>query len=772
MKIQFKVWMQILLLSYTCLPVVAVPAAENPTYSIGVLVIREEQVTRQRWTPTAEYLTRQIPNANFTITPIPFSGIESALQNKTIDFLLANSGIYIKAEHKFHAFRLATLVNKAGTHPVNRFGGVIFTHRNNTRIEALEDLKRTTVGAVNPTSLGGYLMAKRRLLAQGIEMDKEMTVRFFNSHDAVVQAVLNGEVDAGTVRSDTLEQMSANGAIQLSDIKVLSLQKRDNFPYLLSTQLYPEWPIAALAHTAKALDEKVSIALMNMPHDHPAAMSSGIFGWTVPANYEPVHELYRALNMPPHQHPPPTLMRYIRHHPIASLLTLVSIALIITSLFILTGYNQRLRKTRQKLSNTVDTLRSTKAELKLNLSQLKESENKFTHLANSALDAIIMLNPPGRIEFWNPAASQIFGYTSEQAKNLPVDQWLISNQQASQYFNNADNRQAPLPGTLLELEARRQSGEIFPVETAISTVSLDKGWHVICLLRDITQRKIIEAEREQLALQRTQHHKMTALAQLADGIAHEINTPIQTINNNLSFIEEAQQDNHDLIETYRQLTAAIESRSDLTAALAACNEKREEIDLDYLNEEISTTIQQCREGTEQVSRIVRSMRIFTSDNTTHEPTDLNKLIRDIVEISRYQWEKASDLVTNLEENLPLVNCSPSEMHQALINILMNAIQALEESPKQTQGTITISSKHNNHYIQLEISDNGNGIPEAVQEQIFNPFFTTRDVGQGTGQGLTLSHDIVVRKHKGKLDFKTAAGAGTTFTLQLPLDRVN
>jgi signal transduction histidine kinase len=152
--------------------------------------------------------------------------------------------------------------------------------------------------------------------------------------------------------------------------------------------------------------------------------------------------------------------------------------------------------------------------------------------------------------------------------------------------------------------------------------------------------------------------------------------------------------------------------------------------------------------------------------------NLNKLIRDILDISRYQWEKAADLLTSLDEELPLVVCSPSEMHQALINILMNAIQALEESPKQEPGKITITSQHNNHSIQIEISDNGNGIPEAAQDQIFNPFFTTRDVGQGAGQGLTLSHDIVVRKHKGKLDFKTATGRGTTFTLQLPLDRVN
>ncbi|RLW70948.1 MAG: hypothetical protein B6D71_04470, partial [gamma proteobacterium symbiont of Stewartia floridana] len=138
----------------------------------------------------------------------------------------------------------------------------------------------------------------------------------------------------------------------------------------------------------------------------------------------------------------------------------------------------------------------------------------------------------------------------------------------------------------------------------------------------------------------------------------------------------------------------------------------------------------------------------------------------------YQWEQIAELETDLDETLPLVTCSPSEMHQALINILMNAVQALEEQSKQGSGKITISSRRQQLYAELAISDNGDGIPESAQEKIFNPFFTTRDVGEGTGQGLTLSHDIVVRKHNGKLDFSTEAGFGTTFRLQLPLDQAD
>ncbi|MCG8083802.1 MAG: PhnD/SsuA/transferrin family substrate-binding protein [Candidatus Thiodiazotropha taylori] len=747
-------------------------AAEAPSYAIGVLAKRGESITLQRWSATADYLTQQIEDARFRIVPLPFEAIEPAIQTQQIDFLLANSGIYIKAEHDFRAFRIATLINKVGDYGVNRFGGVIFTRKDNTALQRLSDLKGTRFGAVNPTSLGGFLMAKRELLSHEIDVDKETTLHFFGTHDAVVDAVIRGEVDAGTVRTDTLEQMSASGLVQLHEIKVLNLQTNQGFPYLISTQLYPEWPLAALPHTAKSLDEKVSIALLKMPLDHPAAVASRIFGWTVPANYEPVHELYRSLNIPPHKRLPPNLIEWTEHHPIATFMTLASVVLIIISLVLLSENNRRLRNTQQRLSQTIGKLKSTESKLKENLSQLQESENKFTQLAESALDGIIMLDPQGKIEFWNPAAGKIFGYTSEQAANLAIGQWLPSDQAENPILDSIGNGDTPLAGTLLELEAMRKSGERFPAEAAISSVTLDRGQHVICLIRDITQRKIIEAEREQLALQRTQHHKMTALAQLADGIAHEINTPIQTINNNLNFIEEAHQDSHDLISTYLALTDAIENNTDLSSKLETCNEKREEIDLDYLKDEVTTTIQQCLQGTEQVSRIVRSMRIFTSDSAVHEATDLNKLIRDIVSISRYQWEQIAELETDLDETLPLVTCSPSEMHQALINILMNAVQALEEQSKQGSGKITISSRRQQLYAELAISDNGDGIPESAQEQIFNPFFTTRDVGEGTGQGLTLSHDIVVRKHHGKLDFSTEAGIGTTFRLQLPLDQAD
>ena len=750
-------------------------AAES--YVIGVLAKRGEQIAMDRWTLTADYLTQQVPAAQFHVSPLTFEQIEPAIRSGKIDFLLANSGIYIQAEHRFGAFRIATLVNHSGDYALTQFGGVIFTRARNPSLQSLYSLRDKSFAAVNPTSLGGYLMARQELLEQGIDTEQDMTLNFLGTHDAVVKAVLAGQADAGTVRSDTIERMAAGGLIRLDRIKVLKPRDIEGFPYRLSTRLYPEWPMAALPHTPKSLVEKVSTVLLNMPPDHPAALTSDTRGWTVPANYQPVHELYRTLNLAPHRREPPSLDEWTQHNPATATVTISSLLLLLISLLTLLRYNRRLTLTQQDLSHAIHNEHMIAGRLKENLTHLQQSEEKFIQLAESALDAIIMLDPQGRVEFWNSAAIKIFGYTLEEAQNTSPDEWLTSANdkvpQTNDILRYIGNSSSPMPGTTLELEATRKSGETFPIEAALSSVMLNGGWYVICLIRDITQRKEMEAERQRMELHLSQHHKMTALAQLANGIAHEINTPIQTISNNLGFLKEAFEDSRELVRLQRQLVTAAQDVPQLAARVDKCKKLCDEIDLEFLEEEVATTLNQSQQGTEQVSRIVRSMRVFANtDNPTPEKTDLGKLIQDVLAISRHLWHPSARIVTQSDANLPLVSCFPGELHQAVLNLLLNAVQAIEDKPGETEGEITIASRYLGNKVQIEISDNGNGIPEEARAHIFNPFFTTRDVGKGTGQGLTLSHDIVVQKHGGTLDFKTETGKGTTFYLQLPMEPVS
>jgi PAS domain S-box-containing protein len=760
-----------LLLSYLMAGATELP--NEKVFYIGVLAKRGEQIALQRWTQTATYLNQQIPTSRFRIVPLTFKEINPAIQQKKIDFLLANSGIYIEAEHKFGAFRIATLINHIGKHAQISFGGVVFTRADNHQLQSLSDLKGSSFAAVSSTSLGGYLMARRELSEQGIDTEGDMHLHFLGTHDAVVNAVLAGQVDAGTVRSDTLTRMAKTGLINLDRVKVLNANPIEGFPFLLSTPLYPEWPMAALAGTPKSLVKQVTIALLNMPTDHPAALSSHTAGWTVPANYQPVHELYRALNLPPHHQNPPSLNEWTRDNPITTSIISTVLLLLLISILLLTKTNRRLSKTQRDLTKAVMIQKKTARQLNENLARLQQSEQKFTQLAESTLDAIVMLNPQGKVEFWNTSATKIFGYSAKEAMGMSVEKWLLNlaedeNQDNSilRYIGNSDD---PLPDTLLEFETTRKSGERFPIEAAISSVRLHNGWYVICLLRDITQRKAIETEKQLMSLQLSQHNKMTALSQLANGIAHEINTPIQTINNNLEFLKEAFEDNQKLIQTLQDLVIAARKLPELSVKVEAFTDKCEEIDKEFLDKEIPSTLLQSRQGTEQISQIVRSMRIFaTHDNPIPEKTDLNKLIQDVLAISRHLWHPIARVEAHYDNDLPRISCFPGELHQALLNLLINAVQAIESKSDTKEGEITITSQLLGDKVQVEIKDNGIGIPEDAREHIFNPFFTTHDVGNGTGQGLSLCHDIVVQKHGGTIDFKTEIGVGTTFFLQLPV----
>ncbi|MEJ2590205.1 MAG: PhnD/SsuA/transferrin family substrate-binding protein [Candidatus Thiodiazotropha sp.] len=748
------------------------PAITPQPVRIGVLAKRGTQIALARWSPTADYLSETIPDFRFTIVPLSFEQISPAIRERNIDFLLANSAIYVQTEHGFHVFRIATLINRRGDHPVSRFGGVIFTRRENRDIEGLADLKQRSFAAVDRNSFGGYLMARREFSDQGIDTERDLHTRFFGTHDAVVHAVLNGEADAGTVRTDTLERMAADHLIDLQRIKLLHVRTEDAFPYRLSTRLYPEWPMAALPHVPNDLVKAVSRALLGMPPDHPAALAGHSFGWTVPANYQQVHELFAALNLPPHAMPPPSLKAWAIHHPLATAITASLLLLLLISVIRLSRLNRQLLASRRKLAHAVSEQQQTSAQLADNLARLKQSEEKFVSLAESAFDAIVMLDPRGRVEFWNLAAEKIFGFLAAEAIGMKTDQWLLPRAQADDRSNeillSIGHIDSPLPGTNLELVALRRDGEQFPAEAALSSVCLNDGWHVICVLRDITRRKQLEAERRRLESELGQHHKMAALAQLAEGIAHEINTPMQTIGNNLEFLREAFDDTQALLATHEAMLSQLRQREELAGMVAACDRAREDADPDFIAEEAVKAIAQSLDGAEQVKRIVRSMQVFANpDSPAAETTDVGKLIHDLLAITRKRWSPIAEVQFDAGEHPIEIECFPGELSQALLNLLINAVQAIEERKDPPPGRIEIRLRQLETAVEIRIADNGRGIPPEAREQVFNPFFSTRGVGRGSGQGLTHSHDVVVRGHHGSLTFETEMERGTEFILRLP-----
>lgn len=327
--------------------------------SIGVLALRGPEKAEQMWSATATYLERALPGNRFHIVPLDFDGVRLAVRQGSIDFVLTNSSYYVELESLYGVSAVATLKNRFNGGPGHStFGGVLFARADRQDIRSLADLRKKRFAAVDPSSFGGWQVGWRELLHHGIDPDQDFrSLSFEHTHDAVVYAVRDGRVDAGTVRTDTLERMAEEGKIRLEDFLVLNRQQVEGFPLMLSTPLYPEWPLARLRQVPDPLAVGVAIALMQMPADDPAARAGLITGWTLPHNYQPVHDALRELRIGAYEH--------LRRLTLAEVLAaygrwLLLAALLAVTGFVVLGYvsrmNRRLRVSQGELQNLNVTL--------------------------------------------------------------------------------------------------------------------------------------------------------------------------------------------------------------------------------------------------------------------------------------------------------------------------------------------------------------------------------------------------------------------------------
>ena len=276
----------------------------NNTIYIGILAKRGIERGYEQWSPTADYLSSKITGYNFQVVPLDFNEVYEAVEKQTIDFVFANSSYYVGLSKKWDITRIATLKNLRLGESYTEFGGVIFTLASRKEINVLKDLKGKSFAAVDKNSFGGWQMAFREFHDNKINPFKDFSSFIFTgTHDSVVEQVLSGKVDAGTVRTDTIERMTMEGKIDKNKLKVLSTKNADTnfFPFALSTQLYPEWPIAKLEHTDRFLAEEVTAALLAMDPSDPAAIAGICEGWTIPSSYRSVDETLQILKIFPYE---------------------------------------------------------------------------------------------------------------------------------------------------------------------------------------------------------------------------------------------------------------------------------------------------------------------------------------------------------------------------------------------------------------------------------------------------------------------------------------
>jgi signal transduction histidine kinase len=290
---------------------------------------------------------------------------------------------------------------------------------------------------------------------------------------------------------------------------------------------------------------------------------------------------------------------------------------------------------------------------------------------------------------------------------------------------------------------------VIPIRDSSGTTS---QWLVA--VDDITERRLFE-------YQSAQAQKLESIGQLASGIAHEINTPIQYVGDNGKFLEQA----------FKELLAALDDPS-LPRRGTEFETGASDASLEYLRDEVPKAIEQLLEGVDRVARIVRAMKEFSHPDSTEKTLiDLNRAIESTAVVSRNEWKYVAELETNLDPSLPLVNAFPGEINQVVLNLIVNAahaIQAVVRDCPGTKGKIAVATRRTGDFAEVSIRDSGTGIPSAIQSRVFDPFFTTKEVGKGTGQGLFIAHTVVVKKHGGTIHFETEEGKGTTFVVRLPL----
>lgn len=482
---------------------------------VGVLNRGSPEEAMEMWPPTLRYLTESIPGNVFQLRPLDLQDLGAAVARGELDFVVTNSGHYVQLEMQYGASRIATLKKHyTGNVYTTQFGGVILVRADREDLRQVSDLRNKHFMAVNERAFGGWTVALRELKAEGIDQDDLASVRFAGNHQDVVRAVIDGTVDGGTVRTETIEHMALNGEIDPGAIRVLrpthlQISPQDvHFPFARSTRLYPEWPFARLPNTDDRLAEQVAVALLQMPPDSDAAKSARVTGWTVPLNYQPVHELMRELRLGPYAELEAlTLAGAMRRHwgwvaiTLAALLTLS-----ITTLYV-TRLNRRMLNAKLALEH--EGQERNRAE-----QDVRQSEERFRNLVETTHDFVWETDPFGNYTYASPQVRQLLGIDPAELINRPLDSIKVARPETTGGLSlTLFHRQQPFVS--VETTCRHRDGQLVVLECSgvpyFDSHNEFKGFRGIN--RDITER-----QQSAEALYREKERAQVTLDSIIDGV--------------------------------------------------------------------------------------------------------------------------------------------------------------------------------------------------------------------------------------------------------------
>lgn len=398
--------------------------------------------------------------------------------------------------------------------------------------------------------------------------------------------------------------------------------------------------------------------------------------------------------------------------------------------------------------------------------QNEESNLEYKQLLTAISSIIIVLDESNNIKLWNKSAENIFQLSFDEVQHRDLDQIAISCER--QAINNAikECREKNQVVRTSEIAYTRADGNAGFLGFSLNPINSENSSKLSILIvgADITAKK--DMEKQLLHAQ-----KLESIGQLSAGIAHEINTPIQYVGDNINFLSDSFSELASLVENIKQLAEAADQNSPGSDMSKKIHAAMASTDIDYLLEEIPAAIDQSKEGVFRVSKIVNAMKEFSHGSDKKVNADINRAINSTIIVAQSEWKNVAEIETNFEEDLPIVPCFLSEINQVILNMIINAVHAIEDTladKQKSQTKIKITTRTVDDSVEISISDSGSGIPEAIRNRVFDPFFTTKEVGKGSGQGLSIAHDVITRKHGGTISVNSKHGEGTTFIIMLPL----
>ena len=682
---------------------------------IGVLAKRGPDRCLQKWSPTAQYLSEKIPGKRFVVVPLAYDEVTPAVEKMEIDFILSNPLLYVEMEYLYGAVRIATLKNWLSSGVSTQYGGVIFCRADRTDIRSLKDLKRKIFMAAAENSFGGWIAPLREMKKNGINQGRDFAeLEFAGTHDAVVYAVRDGDVDAGCVRTDTLEKMDAERKIDLEDYYVLNdhLVKDSGLTLLHSTRIYAEWPLATLRHTSGNLAEKVATALIAMPLDSHAAVFAECIGWTIPLNYQPVHECLKELKLGPYKHlGEMTFAGVYKKYRYWILLTgFLFVMMTIAGVFNI-RLNRKVKTVNIAMKNALHTTET---------------------IIDKMPFGVVLVGTDKIIRRVNDAALKIFGLTSSEEILGKICHTCICTTEEDKCPVLDLGRSV----NSSEKAVMNKTGEYVPVLKTVMPVDLGGEKFLLEAFIDITENKKAEEalQKAKEAAEQANRSKSEFLANMS----HEIRTPMNGVTGMTSLLmdTELSVEQRDYIETVRKSSDALLSL--INDILDYSKIEAGKLDLEVIDFDLRTTLENA--------------------------SDLIAIKAD---------EKDLEFACLIHHDVPsLLRGDPGRQRQILINLAGNSIKFTDKG----EVAIKVTLEHEDDAratIRFAISDTGIGIPEDRVDRLFKSFSqvdgsTTRKYG-GTGLGLAISKQLV-ELMGGQIGVESKEGRGSTFWFTIVFEK--